>query len=148
MGKIERLHVLDEHAEARTDGDIAIGTITCVDALRGVYVDYPGNPAGTPLAALCAAALDAAAVGRQAALLFQQADPLRPIVLGLIRRSVEPAGALAGSLAFQSAHDLSLRCGAASLSLSRDGRIVLRGSTIASYATGTQRLRGATVEIN
>lgn len=43
---------------------------------------------------------------------------------------------------------LTLRCGEASISLNSDGSLVLRGRTVASYARGTQRIRGTVVEIN
>jgi len=43
---------------------------------------------------------------------------------------------------------LRLVFGEASIELHRDGRIVLRGTHIASYSTGANKIRGATIELN
>jgi hypothetical protein len=41
-----------------------------------------------------------------------------------------------------------LRCGEASISLSRDGKVVIRGRHIVSHASGVNRIRGGSVELN
>jgi hypothetical protein len=41
-----------------------------------------------------------------------------------------------------------LRCGEASLTLTREGKILLRGTYLSSRATGVHRIQGGTVEIN
>lgn len=43
---------------------------------------------------------------------------------------------------------LTLRCGKASITLTRDGRIVLRGTTVVSRATGVNRVVGGTIKLN
>lgn len=43
---------------------------------------------------------------------------------------------------------IALRCGAASITLHHDGRIVLRGVHIVSHASGVNRIRGGSVELN
>jgi hypothetical protein len=43
---------------------------------------------------------------------------------------------------------LVLRCGKACMTLRRDGRIEIRGETIVSQATGANRIRGGSVELN
>ena len=43
---------------------------------------------------------------------------------------------------------LTLKCGKASITLSKDGAIYLRGTYISSRSTGTQRILGGSVQIN
>jgi len=43
---------------------------------------------------------------------------------------------------------ISLRCGKASVELTRAGKIILRGTYVASESEGLQHLRGAVVEVN
>jgi len=44
--------------------------------------------------------------------------------------------------------EVVLRCGDASITLRRDGKIVLRGAYIETTATGLNRIRGGSVKIN
>jgi len=45
-------------------------------------------------------------------------------------------------------HELVLRCGKSVLTLLSDGRIVLRGEEIVTEATGANRIRGGSVQLN
>ena len=48
-----------------------------------------------------------------------------------------------------SAHDsITLRCGDASITLNREGKIVIRGAHVVTHASGVNRIRGASVELN
>ncbi|MNF02982.1 hypothetical protein D3C80_2022180 [compost metagenome] len=44
--------------------------------------------------------------------------------------------------------EIALHCGKASLRMTRDGRIELRGTTLISHATGLNRVRGASIKLN
>ena len=43
---------------------------------------------------------------------------------------------------------LRIAFGEASIEMHRDGRIILRGTHIASYSSGANKLRGTTIELN
>lgn len=43
---------------------------------------------------------------------------------------------------------VELRCGESSLTMNKDGKIVLKGSTIVSRASGVNKVKGSTVRIN
>jgi hypothetical protein len=43
---------------------------------------------------------------------------------------------------------ITLKCGDASITLNRDGKIVLRGAHVVSHASGVNRIRGGSVELN
>jgi hypothetical protein len=44
--------------------------------------------------------------------------------------------------------EIVLRCGKASITLTRSGKIILKGTHLVSHATGVNRIRGGAVEIN
>jgi hypothetical protein len=140
-----------------------------VDVRDGApLVDFPGNAAG-PLPARSLVALDpdalrdAARSGREVALLFDGGDPGRPIIVGVVQ-SATPAldAVLEGTVSevpevatvdgrqvvLEGRDEVVLRCGPASITLRRDGRIVLRGAYVETHASGTNRIKGAFVKIN
>jgi hypothetical protein len=43
---------------------------------------------------------------------------------------------------------IELRCGNSALMMSKDGKIVIRGTNVTSRASATQKIKGATVQIN
>jgi hypothetical protein len=117
-----------------------------------------------------------AAVGRrqEAVLAFEDGDPALPIVVGLVQPTapsmidlVLDEAAPAGEASMAPSHEeaavavvdgkrvvlegedeVVLRCGAASITLRRNGKIVIRGSYVESYAAGTNRIKGGSVRIN
>ncbi|EDM73590.1 hypothetical protein PPSIR1_42387 [Plesiocystis pacifica SIR-1] len=44
--------------------------------------------------------------------------------------------------------ELSLRCGSASITMTADGRVTIKGRQITSQATGAHRIRGGTIKLN
>lgn len=133
-------------------------------------VDYPGNKRGPQLArsalALGPHALLSAAEQRQEAiLLFADGDPQFPLLVGLLQpESASPLldSLLTGSLppvptevrvdgrkvTLEAREVVELRCGKASLTLRRDGQVVLRGVHIRTEAEEVQRIKGSKVQIN
>ncbi|MCY0986565.1 DUF6484 domain-containing protein [Nannocystis sp. ILAH1] len=132
-----------------------VGTIVAFEQGRGCIVDYPGNPAG-PVPARLLVALDRAALRRAAAartpaaLLFEGGDPERPLIVGLVqdaapRRRSRVAGK---RVVVTGEEELELRCGEASISLKKDGKLVIRGAYVETHARGTNRIKGGSVQIN
>ncbi len=116
------------------------------------------------LATLGEAALAQAARERAAAvLLFEGEDPARPLLVGLLRSATPLVDALlAGPLpqapavarvdgkrvAIEGKEEVVLRCGKASLTLQRDGKVVLRGVNLVTQADQVHKIRGGKVQVN
>jgi hypothetical protein len=153
---------------------VKVGRLAPASKPGALVVDYEGNAAG-PLPARSVIALDDEMIGKALAarqsvvLLFENEDPRLPIVVGLL--SPEPGATLLGSLLQPPAaapapalptearvdgkrvvlagdEEVTLRCGEASITLRRDGKLVLRGAYIETTAKGLNRIRGGAVKIN
>jgi hypothetical protein len=96
-------------------------------------------------------------------LMFEGGDPDQPIVTGFVRpgfarRSLPETVLAAGRnqpitlngkvLVFEGQEEIVLKCGLGSLTIRADGHIVVKGTRLVSRATETNKIRGATVQIN
>jgi hypothetical protein len=143
-----------------------------------LLVDFDGNGQGPIAArsvvALDEAALSMALAARQpVVLLFENGDLRLPIVVGLVTPDL--GAALLGSLlaappapapapapapqptearvdgkrvVLEGKEEVVLRCGDASITLRRDGKLILRGAYVETTAKGVNRIRGGSVKIN
>lgn len=143
---------------ARIEG-VVIGRVVALGAAGEPLVDYPGNPRADALPARAMAAIAAADVGREAALLFEGGDRLRPVIMGLMHapagapEKAAPAAPRAAeidgeSLVFNAEKEIVLRCGKASITLTRAGKILIRGAYLVARSSGVNRIQGGSVQIN
>ncbi len=127
-----------------------LGRIVRIDG-SGPAVDFPGNPARGPVAARTTVSLGPAAVDREVVLLFENGDPSRPIVMGLLQSVEQRAVAVADDverLVLSASKEVVLKCGAASITLTQAGKVLIRGADVVSRSSGSNRIKGASVEIN
>lgn len=105
---------------------------------------------GRPRAARCvwlATAPDwAACRGLRVALAFEAGDEERPLVLGLL--DAPPAAALPRVLRLQGQDEVVLECGKARVALRADGQVTILGGQIVSRASGANKIKGGSVQIN
>jgi len=146
----------DPRSEAATIQPRA-GWIAEVSAEGEVRVDYPGNRHGVlparSIVDIPAASLAPAGARTEVLLCFEAGDPQRPIIMGVLRaarlsESASPAGFSGDQLSFTAGKEMSLRCGDSSITLTADGRIVIKGTRLVSRASETNKIRGASVAIN
>jgi hypothetical protein len=136
----------------RIDG-VVIGTLLELDVIGGPWVDYPGNPGGA-LSARSLTTLDSSKAGREVALMFEGGDPLRPILLGVLTRPGRPEPRAVQvdmdgeRIVFTGRKEIVLKCGKASITLTRAGKVLLRGAYLSSRSSGVNRIKGGAVQIN
>jgi hypothetical protein len=102
---------------------------------------------------------DAGGVGREVLVVFDAGRQDRPIIIGVLQGENDealpatPTGRNSTQspeerLLIEAVTELVLKCGAGSITLRRDGKIVLRGTHLLSRASGPIRIKGGHVEIN
>lgn len=140
----------------RYDG-VAVGMLMAMDGVTARVV-FAGNKREEGVPARCLVPLSATDIGAQVALGFENGDPERPIVLGKIisdampmLRQTEPLMVEVDNqdpLEIAADRELILRCGKASITLTRAGKIILRGTYISSRSSGVNRVKGGSVQLN
>ena len=99
--------------------------------------------------------------GRLVAVVFD-GETTDPIAIGLIEPAVRPATEGAAGedpdgraleldlhrLVIDSSREIVFRCGEASITLTRSGKVLIRGAQILTRATGVNRIKGGSVQIN
>jgi hypothetical protein len=160
----EQVMELEPEAEAEanppaTEAGVAIGLLMGFDEAGAPLVVYPGNPSDEAVPARATARLAPADVGCAVALLFEDGELTRPLVIGRIlhperdpapapRREPVHAQIDGERIELTAARELVLRCGKASITLTRGGKILLRGAYIFSRSTGVNKIKGGSVQLN
>ena len=151
--------ILDPNEQTLVDKDridgVVIGVFVGFDKDRSPLVAYPGNPheEGTP--AQCTTRLQSDDIGRDVALLFESGDPSRPVLIGKIERSHEKASdtldltKLEGDqITIKAGTEIVFKCGKASITLTKAGKIIVRGTYLLNRSSGVNKIKGASVQIN
>jgi hypothetical protein len=133
---------------ARIEGPV-VGRIARYDAF-GVAVDFPGNPEIGPVTARSTAPASQLGIGREVVLFFEDNDPARPLIMGVLQPIGLPVQAEVDGerLVLSAKREIVLRCGDASITLTEAGKVLIRGNYLLSRSSGANRIKGAAVEIN
>lgn len=154
-------------------GEIILGALAGIDAQGRPLVDYPENPVGQPLVAVSTLGIAKQYIGRQVALLFANGDPASPVIMGLIHSPLDalleayevalPQGEEQVEVPVARAEDVTidgkriviegqeeivLKCGEASITLTKAGKILIRGKYLLNRASGVNRIMGGSVQVN
>jgi hypothetical protein len=134
---------------------VMVGTLSGFDGAGAPLVRF-GTIADTHLVqARSTVELTASQIGHEVVLVCEQGDITKPIVLGCIR-SQSPAqregrfeAGLDGEHMFLTAErEMVLRCGKSSITLTRAGKVIIRGAHLVSRSSGVNRIKGSSVQIN
>jgi hypothetical protein len=100
--------------------------------------------------------LEAALTGRQqCVLVLEDNDPSKPLLVGFLEDAPAPdpspvieADVDGRRIRITAADEIVLQCGSASVTLRRNGRVVIRGTYVETASEGTNRIKGGQVQIN
>lgn len=102
--------------------------------------------------------------GRDVLLLFEVGDPNRPIIIGLMDDPLDHLVSMeltapsvqkpndvrvdGKRVTIEAQEEVVLKCGAGSITLRRDGKIIIKGTHLLSRSSGQNRIKGGSVQIN
>lgn len=144
-----------------------LGTLIGVDEQARPLVIVGDAAGGHPVAARSTVARPSdwdEASALPVLLMLEEGDPRRPIIVGLVHDAfaatppIQPLLDLAlrptstsldgKRLQFEASEEVVLKCGKGSITLQANGRVVIKGTELVSRASGSNKIRGALVNIN
>ncbi len=153
----EQLQKTAATVEQRIDG-VVIGLFLSINDDGEPLVAFPGNPLETAIPARSTTSLTKGDVGREIALLFEGGNPLQPLIIGKIHHAdsaklpqdtEQNSAELDGEhIVLSAKQTITLKCGKASITLTKAGKIILRGAYLLSRSSGVNRIKGGSVQIN
>lgn len=148
---------------------VRVGKIVKIEKGGEVWVDYPGNTRG-PVAARRTGSIkmeslqDAAHSNKEVLLVFENNDPERPIIIDILYSPIDDLLAASAvtvvtdkpddvlmdgkRMVFDAKEEIVLRCGKGSITLKKDGKVVIRGTNLISRSSGNNKIKGGAVHIN
>ena len=155
---------LRDTRRAAASGAFASGLAPVVGRLRGFDLldrpevhQLPGD-SGQRLVARSVVPLRLSQVGSEVLVVFQEGDVQRPIILGVLEpQGLAPACAAVSATSVQvdgerqlieAEREIVLRCGDASITLTRAGKVIIQGRYILSHSSGYNKIKGAAIDIN
>ncbi len=155
-------------------GEVVIGVLVKFDEQGQPLVNFSENTSGHTLPAITTLGLTRQHIGRQVALLFANEDVHTPVIMGLIhsplqdmlenfnspqtenRNNIEIEGELrvedvqvdGNRLVFEAKEEIVFKCGDSSITLTKSGKILIRGKYLLNRSTGVNRILGASVQVN
>ena len=148
---------------------VRVGKVITVDESGQAFVDFPGNTQGHISARFTNSIKPGmlqktVSADRDVLLVFENNDPGLPIIIDTLYSLVDeitefltialeteiPKDVLIDGkrVTFDAQEEIVLRCGKASIILSRDGKIVIKGTHLLSRSRGMNKIKGGAVHIN
>lgn len=157
-------------------GDLLVGTLVDFDSAGAPRVKFALGAEWHTIVATPAISVHAQHIGRQAVLMLPGGDVKTPLLLGFVfsaldsalEQPVPAAGARGDSdqlfleapqapvsaevdgnqTLIEGDKQIVLRCGEASITLTRSGKIILRGKHLVSRSSGVNRIMGGSIQMN
>jgi len=144
---------------------VVIGKVVDLTPNGEPLVDFASNPSGLPLPARTTIVIGKETLGGEVLLLFEANNVRKPIIIGVmqpLKMSDKKAKGVTLSqqflvsgvecdgekVVFSAEKEIVLRCGDASITLTRAGKILIRGKYLLSRSSGVNRINGGSVQIN
>lgn len=137
--------------------NVVRGVLAGFSASGDPLVDFSSNSTGTPILAASATLVQSNDIGREAILLFEDADLSRPILIGLVQPPAPAADTKnklvditvdGQRLTVSAQEEIVLRCGEASITLTKAGKVVIKGMYVLSRSSGVNRIKGGSIQLN
>lgn len=146
-------------AQTTAPAGVVIGELIGMkDEGRTPLITYAGQPGSAALTARSVVDLYGPHIGSRVVLMFEGGDASKPIVMGILHEGegwplAEQPGQVEleadGQRLIVSAREqLVFKCGKASITLTKAGKVLIQGSYVLTRSTGTNRVKGGSVQLN
>jgi len=149
----------------QSSSGLLIGRITAIQDNGNPLVAFDGETQVKPIEALTVVPLDRNSVGKDIAISFAQNQGGIPIVMGLIRRMLDdvlngvdakpeaseskPEVIVDGNkLELSAPEEVTIRCGEASITLNKKGKILIKGEHMLNRISGAYKIKSGSIELN
>jgi len=174
---------LEEESVAPTrnilPGEIIIGVFTGLNEHGKPLVNFAYNIKNHPIVAITSVALNQKQADRQVALMFEEGNIEKPIIMGVIHnqlddilenfeftsqenaeeeksssesnevsKKTEDAYLDGNRVVLEGKEEVVLKCGDASITLTKAGKILIRGKYLLNRSSGVNRIMGGSVQVN
>lgn len=148
---------------------VLVGKLVNVDESGQAFVDFPGNTQG-PVSARFTNSIKPGILQKTVSadldvlLVFENNDPGMPIIIdtlySLVDEITESSTIALGTekpkdvivdgkrVTIDAKEEITLRCGKASITLTKAGKILIRGAYLLNRSSGVNRIKGGSVQIN
>ena len=125
---------------------------------RTPLVLYPNQPGTAAIKARAVIDLHGSHIGKKVVLMFEGGHSAKPIVMGVLREEAgwphtEQPGQVdvdadGERMIVSAKSEIVLRCGKASITLTKEGKIIIQGTYLSSRSTGVNRIKGGSIQLN
>jgi hypothetical protein len=148
---------------------IRVGRIVNIDERGQVFVDYADNQQG-PITARFTRSVDIDALRYaeknhvKILIAFENNDPKLPIIVDMISSLIDNIADVDNvpieiekpddifvdgkRVTFDAKEEIVLRCGKASVTLTKAGKVIIRGTYLLNRSSGVNKIKGGSVQIN
>ena len=160
MSKIKSKQEADRPIDATcaSASGVVVGVIVGLADDSVPRVSFLGCNSEKGLRARTTAPVAASDIGSQVAILFEGGDTTKPMIIGkiqlpLVQARQNPSSPLdleidGERVSLSAKSEIVLRCGKASITLTKAGKIIIRGAYVSNMSSGVNKLKGASVHIN
>lgn len=152
---------------------VKVGTVVSIDDHNNVFVKFPGfeckNLHARFVKSIKWSDMIAAAKKQQEVLLaFENGEPTKPIIIDIlspISKNIQEVSRSNTSsdkenedlqevsidgkrIAFTAKEQITLKCGKASITLTKAGKVMVKGAYVLNRSSGAMRIKGGSVQIN
>jgi len=134
------------------------GLLSELDLASGMIKIVLPSPLGMePIAARSIVPLSSERIGEEVLVAFEAGDPRSPYIIGSLWQpeqtppSSQPAveAKVDGEqVVIEGRKEIVLKCGKSSITLTRAGKVLIRGAYVLSRSSGVNRIKGGSVQVN
>jgi hypothetical protein len=139
------------HKPKSDSPSVSVARLAAIDGEGRPWIAF-SDDSDCPLLARHTCAISPADLGREVVLGLEDGDPMKPIILGLLQASVQTTPVQLSvdeqDLTVQAERQITLQCGKASITLTRAGKVLIRGAYVSTRSSGVNRIKGGSVQIN